>query len=59
MQINKNWYLDRKKSYKFILNVYYEDLLNNWYYQKSEFNYNPEDLIVQNPIVEQEKLIEK
>lgn len=54
--INKIIYLEAK-SYQFTLNVYYEDLLDNWYLQKVKINYNTSDSKKSYCTVEKETLI--
>lgn len=58
IEIHKNYYLEEKNKYKFILEVYYQDLLNNWYLQNIEINYNTTNIEKITYAVKKEELLD-
>lgn len=58
IEIHKNYYLEEKNKYKFILEVYYQDLLNNWYSQNIEIDYNTNNIEKINYVVKKEELLD-
>lgn len=58
IEICNNIYLEENSNYKFTLDVYYEDLLNNWYFQNVEINYNTNKIKKISFVVKKEELSE-
>lgn len=58
IEICKNIYLEENSNYKLTLDVYYEDLLNNWYFQNVQIDYNTNNIEKIYFVVKKEELSE-